>query len=320
MELDEDKDESNSEIIYIEDKEDENEEKNKKNKFKSKNNLSRKRKIILDNEEENNVVKKKIKSVSIKISDDKTKEDNTNKIIPITKHSSLNPNLFSDEYIKDYKCILCGLIPSFEEAEEAICCGYLFCEQCEKTWEEKKKGCPICGISISKLKTRKIKEYNKIFYKSLKNFEIKCPYKCSWSGAWGDLETHLLKCELSYRYCIYKLIGCEYSDENKKVKEHEESNDKLHLELAVKFIKDKNLIKKELKFELGEKCITTCHPHPLSYSINREAPWICDGDQLELGCENYGHIISKEKPRYRCDLCNFDLCDSCVAKYYKLSL
>ena len=301
--------------------------KNKENEIsnkiddKPKLKFKRNRKIITDSDEE----EFEANQDNIKIIINNNKKLSTKEKIPITKYSSLSPDLFFDEFITDYKCISCGLIPSFETAEESICCGYLFCEQCKKKLEEKNNInnisniCPVCSIPTSKLKTRKIKQFNKIFYKSLKNFKIKCPYKCAWIGLWSDLESHLFKCESSFRYCIYKLVGCEFIDENKKVKEHEENNDKFHLDLALKFIKDKNIVKKKLKFELGEICMTSCHPHPLKYCINREASWICDGDTLELGCENVNNILSKDKPRYRCDFCNFDLCDSCIEKYFKNS-
>ena len=283
-----------------------------RNRIGSKPMLKVKRIRIIEDSEEEDLEKEKNKLKDIN-NINKIKNEKKN---PITKYSSLNPNLFYEEFINEYKCILCGLIPSFETAEEAICCGYLFCENCKKKFEKNKDRCPKCFISISKLKTRKVKKFNKIFYKSFKNFIIKCPYKCEWNGPWNDLESHLFKCDLSYRYCIYKLVGCDFVDQNKIVKEHENNNDKLHLELALKFIKDKNIMKKKLKFELGETCRIVCHPHTLKYLINRDAPWICDGDKLELGCENVDKILSKEKARYRCDICNFDLCDSCVEKYY----
>ena len=53
-----------------------------------------------------------------------------------------------------------------------------------------------------------------------------------------NLENHLKECDKGLTECKYKDIGCEYIDEKEKMKEHEENNDKLHLELAMKFIKD----------------------------------------------------------------------------------
>ena len=308
MELKEDTEENDSKDNKINKKKKQKKLKKIKTKQNGELNLKPKRKLIKDSDEESNSLENK--------NINEENNDNINNKIVITKLSSLNPNLFSNEYISDYKCISCGLIPSYETAEESLCCGYLLCEKCKNIWEKKKKRCPKCSLSISKIEFRNIKNNNKIFYKSLKNFIIKCPYNCSWVGSWSDLDTHLLKCDLSFRYCIYKSIGCDFVDENKKVKEHEESNNKMHLEMALKFIKDKNIIKKKLKFELGEKCMTNCHVHPLTYCINRQAPWICDGDKLELGCENSGSILGRETPRYRCNICNFDLCESCIKKYF----
>ena len=54
------------------------------------------------------------------------------KIIPITKYSSLNTELFSLSCISEYKYILCELIPSPETSNEVICCGVLYCNDCLK--------------------------------------------------------------------------------------------------------------------------------------------------------------------------------------------
>ena len=43
-------------------------------------------------------------------------KDKKKKIVLITKYSNLEQNLFLDEFILDYKCISCGLIPSYEKA------------------------------------------------------------------------------------------------------------------------------------------------------------------------------------------------------------
>ena len=45
-------------------------------------------------------------------------------------------------------------------------------------------------------------------------------------------------CEKGYRQCKYKDIGCEYIDEKSKIIGHEKNNDKVHLELAMKYIQD----------------------------------------------------------------------------------
>ena len=239
------------------------------------------------------------------------KEDEKFKLFLITKYSSLKPDLFSNEIISDFKCISCGLIPSFEIANETLCCGNLICQNCLKKLNEDKKGCSICNKE--ELKTREIKKENNIFCKTFKNFIIKCPYKCEWKGPWDDLESHLNECKLGYKECKYKSIGCGYINENIKVIEHEKFNDKYHLNLAMKFIKDKNIVKKKIKFELGETCMTICHPHKMTYM--KYISWICDGSFLENGCYSYKKKFGSEVARFRCDECDFDLCDKCIVHY-----
>ena len=130
---------------------------------------------------------------------------------------------------------------------------------------------------------------------------------------WVDLESHLMECKFGSRECKYKIIGCEYADNNQKVKEHEESNDNLHLNLAMKFIKNNKIEKKKIKFELGETVMTTVHPHIMTYKTSDY--WYCDGKRLEHGCYSVDYNFPKTKPRFRCSECDFDLCDKCIVHY-----
>ena len=239
------------------------------------------------------------------------KKEGKEKLNIITKYSNLDPSLFSNEFILDYKCVKCGLIPSFETATEILCCGSLICEKCLNKLKDNKKGCPICNTE--ELKLRDIKKENKIFYKSFKSLLIKCPYKCDWKGMWVDLDTHLMECKFSYRECKYNSVGCEYVGNNQKVKEHEQSNDKYHLDLALKFIKDHKIEKKKIKFELGETVMTTVHPHIMTYKTSYS--WNCDGRHLEHGCYSINYHFPMDKPRFRCSDCDFDLCDKCIIHY-----
>ena len=269
---------------------------------------------IENNQQENKIKKDNIfiieKDETMK-EEKKEKEKEKDKLNIITKYSNLDPSLFSNEFISDYKCVSCGLIPSFEKANEIFCCGNLICELCLKKLNESLKRCPKCNNE--ELKTREIKKENKIFYKSFKSLLIKCPYKCDWSGMWVDLDAHLMECKYGYRECKYKLVGCEFADNNIKVKEHEQSNDKYHLDLALKFIKDKKIEKRKLKFELGEQVMTTVHPHIMIYKTSLD--WYCDGRHLEHGCYSSDYSFSYDKPRFRCSECDFDLCDKCIVHY-----
>ena len=171
------------------------------------------------------------------------KAEKLNKEFPkqiINKDSNLDTNLFLLPEIIDYKCIICGYIPNPENAYEIICCGILMCKECLLKWIFQRAKCPICKNTLKNEEkyVRSIKDNNKIFYKTLKKLEIKCPYDCKWTGMWEELDNHLKECDKGYRECKYKELGCKFFGQKEKIKEHEENNDKLHLDLAMKFIKD----------------------------------------------------------------------------------
>ena len=173
----------------------------------------------------------------------------------VNKDSSLDTNLFLLPEISDYRCISCENIPSPEKAYEAICCPIIFCKECLLKWLMQKPSCPICKKTLRNEYgyVRNIKEGNKIFYKTMKKFIIKCPYECQWSGAWEDLENHIKECENNLKECKYKYIGCEFIGDKEKLKNHEENSDKLHLEMAMKFIKDNQEIPSDTNSDNNHK-------------------------------------------------------------------
>ena len=158
----------------------------------------------------------------------------------VSKDSSLDANLFLLPEISDYRCIICENIPSPEKAYEAICCPIIFCKECLLKWIMQNPKCPICKKTLRNESgyIRDIKENNKIFYRTMKKFQIKCPYECQWTGAWEDLENHIKECDKRLIECKYKYYGCGFIGDKDKLKDHEENSDKLHLDLAMKFIKD----------------------------------------------------------------------------------
>ena len=158
----------------------------------------------------------------------------------IDKNSSLDVDLFLSPEISDYKCLICENIPNPENAHEAICCGILFCKDCLLKWVAQNPRCPICKKVLKNEEKfiRNIKEKNKIIYKTFLRYKMKCPYGCEWKGELANLENHLKECDKGVKECKYKDIGCEYKEEKEKMKEHEEKCDKLHLDLAMKFIKE----------------------------------------------------------------------------------
>jgi hypothetical protein len=80
----------------------------------------------------------------------------------------------------------------------------------------------------------------------------------------------------------------------------------------------------ECDFDLCDQCLTSSststrtfthpkHPHPLS-QINQDNGWACDGREFPGGCKRGITDFNQTKgvPRYRCDECDFDLCDQCL--------
>ncbi|KAH3745351.1 hypothetical protein Pelo_13257 [Pelomyxa schiedti] len=58
------------------------------------------------------------------------------------------------------------------------------------------------------------------------------------------------------------------------------------------------------------------HRHPLLRN-NRDNGWACDGRKRSGGCRRgmVGFNQSRGVPRFRCDTCDYDLCDKCAADF-----
>jgi hypothetical protein len=277
-----------------------------KEKEKEENTITEE--IPLETNENKNIIKKDENNKELEnVSNNNEKKQE----VIITKYSSLSPDLFSLSYISEFKCFLCGLIPNPENSKEIICCELLLCEECIKKIIDEKKGCPKC--KLAEIKNRKIKDENKLLYKFFKNLSIKCPYKCDWKNSWSELDNHLNECKFSFRYCKYKSVGCKFVDGNTKVIEHEKNENKYHLELALKYIKDNKIEKKKLTFELGDIVRVTCHPHEMKFM--HSLSWTCDGRKLPSGCYSINYSFNRDVARYRCRMCDFDLCDKCIVHY-----
>ncbi|CAJ1399876.1 unnamed protein product [Effrenium voratum] len=73
-------------------------------------------------------------------------------------------------------------------------------------------------------------------------------------------------------------------------------------------------------FDYCERCYASPNPkncdkgHPLTaLGVTRDNGWGCDGRSAPGGCQRAmtGFKQSKGVPRYRCEVCDFDLCDKC---------
>eukprot|EP00833_Pecoramyces_ruminatium_P003638 jgi/Orpsp1_1/1177670/evm.model.c7180000062374.2 len=63
---------------------------------------------------------------------------------------------------------------------------------------------------------------------------------------------------------------------------------------------------------------STVHEHPLVFlDKTNDNCWLCDGRKMENGCFSGTNDFTRTKgiPRFRCEKCNFDICENCFNAY-----
>lgn len=226
--------------------------------------------------------------------------------------SSLPVEVFLEkEEISQFKCELCGKIPYYENAIEAICCGRLFCSSCLEEKISLGGNCTICNKSYITNK------HSKIISNVLKKYKISCPNGlgggCEWQGKWADLSSHFEECEKSFRFCNYKKFGCEFFGTYKQCKEHEDAEVQKHFDQVLEY-NEQNVIKNDLqvRFDYGMTYKVDVHEHPLKFQ--ESSTWTCNGVKLKGGCMSPRPDF-KTTYRFRCNECDFDLCPYCMMKH-----
>ncbi len=72
-----------------------------------------------------------------------------------------------------------------------------------------------------------------------------------------------------------------------------------------------------LVFIIRETYFVSCHHHPLT-TINKDNRWACDGRKFTGGCvsgiTDFDQTTGMK--RFKCEKCDFDLCEKCLAKYF----
>ena len=240
----------------------------------------------------------------------------------INYNESIDPSLFETQKdLEHFTCTLCTLIPNPSVAIEESECGHIFCPDCLDKWKSKHSNCPFCRHENVDSSLREVKTKNKFLFRHLQELTIKCPYKCSWSGSWDSLTKHLLSCVNFETPCKYVHVGCNYKGKGQEKFDHEKNEDKKHLELAMKFIEDNHIKKKDAKenYELNKQYKASTHPHPLIYRGTGPfgLDWSCDGRKFPGGCFSgiTGFGQTKDVKRFRCKGCDFDLCINCMNHY-----
>lgn len=202
----------------------------------------------------------------------------------MSDNNALDPDYLdetSKTNIEDYICCICQSIPNPETALEEENCGHLFCETCINQWLVKSKDCPFCKEIISK---RSIKDKNKIIYRHLINLVVLCQEdNCNWKGTWKEYYDHL----------------------------NTQHNKKIELKSST--------ISNNCRYELYKYYKATTHEHPLKYlDLTTINGWCCDGIKLPCKCLSgiTGFRQTNEIKRFRCEQCDYDLCELCMNKYY----
>ncbi len=158
--------------------------------------------------------------------------------------------------------------------------------------------------------------------------EVPCKF-CSAGIKQKDTESHTAKCRenpAASVECKYAYLGCEFAGMKLEREIHESGEDKKHLELAVKYIsqeqKEKGQQKKKQEEEKKQRqnaytaYKVEVHEHLLCLCQDDNG-WRCDGaDQLggcKSGVNRFGQTSGMR--RYRCELCEYDLCGRCFDAY-----
>jgi len=127
----------------------------------------------------------------------------------------------------------------------------------------------------------------------------KLPSKC-FSGITGFRQTKDIKrfrC-IQCDFDLCELCMKNYYDRNYQIKNNDSDNRGLYI--------------------LNKLYYTQVHKHPLVFlDKTKDEGWSCDGKDLEKKCFSgiTGFNQTFGMPRFRCEKCNFDLCENCMDNY-----
>ena len=80
-----------------------------------------------------------------------------------------------------------------------------------------------------------------------------------------------------------------------------------------------NYYKMKKYYEINKTYKVSVHSHPLIFlGISESDTWLCDGKELKDKCMSGINDFYQTRgvERFRCDMCNFDLCKNCMDHYY----
>jgi len=237
-------------------------------------------------------------------------------------------------------CIIC-LEVSFDSSV-FDCCYSIICNSCLEKYIKTSKKCPMCRKEKAKATS------NVMLKKIISGVNIKCPLGCGHVTSYIDTKTHLTQShkddellnkenlnmlvnqfnfkifdEKIFNLHMHKLLKISTHDGWKckgKLLFPNEKEKCLEGSAEVKYINYCN----DCNYEICDKCIEiknvkefsvgSFHQHNLFYNDNDNG-WRCDGrNAFSDGCKS--GITSFHQTdgikRFRCDPCDFDLCEKCL--------
>eukprot|EP00727_Mastigamoeba_balamuthi_P000869 m51a1_g1078 putative pleckstrin domain-containing protein (1242) ;mRNA; r:9775-15834 len=125
----------------------------------------------------------------------------------------------------DLTCAICFCVPSPLACEEHTPCGRLFCRRCLDQWGEVNDPplCPFCKKEL-RLSCRQVSRDNLSLYRLLRGLEIRCINSeggCKQTCEWGDLATHVARCEYAQVSCANS--GCTWRGLRRLAADHAKS-------------------------------------------------------------------------------------------------
>lgn len=137
--------------------------------------------------------------------------------------------LFVEPCPDDLQCQICFSVARDPMVTED--CGHLFCKSCIVLAMERKKECPLDRSPLTVAQLRKdIRSHRRII-----TLPCYCYHKangCEWKGDYGDLETHIEKCDYVPVECTFSPHGCEVMVTKKTLTDHIANNVAMHLNLV----------------------------------------------------------------------------------------
>ena len=129
--------------------------------------------------------------------------------------------------------------------KQIISCEFSECTQkgFRIDMKEHIKNCPFkiieCEYCKEKINLKDIQNH----YKICNNFPVECSYKCGKKIPLNELNNHIeTECDLAETNCPFNIVGCEYYDIRKNVKEHLNICLEKHLKMLTNKINDLNNI------------------------------------------------------------------------------